>query len=118
MTYGLQIFASDGITKTFDSTTAYGGCVVDIVTLIPNSGSTPVYNTGTQTGYQYKSYPTATTIQVVLLSGTPSSLSTSSAPNITISGTSVTFPPLDHFLDATPAGIAGGPPEVYLVIAT
>jgi hypothetical protein len=32
MTYGLQIFAADGVTKTFDSTTAVGGCVVDIVT--------------------------------------------------------------------------------------
>ena len=32
MAYGLQIFAADGITKTFDSTTAVGGCVVDIVT--------------------------------------------------------------------------------------
>ena len=110
MTYGLQTFNSVGI-KTFDSTTAYGGCIVDIVTLIPNSGSVNVYNTGTQTGYQVKSYPTANIIQIVLFSGTPSNLSTSSPSNITINGTTVTFPPLDHFT-------SDAPPEVYLVIAT
>ena len=110
MAYGLQVFNSAG-TITFDSTTAYGGCVVDIVPIIPNSGSFAVYNTGTQTGVQVKSYPNATLVQVVLFSGTPSTLSTRSIDNITISGTTVTFPPLDHFS-------SDSPPEVYLVIAT
>lgn len=36
MTYGLQIFDNSGA-KTFDSTTARGGCVVDIIT----AGATP-----------------------------------------------------------------------------
>ena len=37
MTYGLQIFAEDGVTKTFDSTYPSKGCVVDIVTAGINS---------------------------------------------------------------------------------
>ena len=110
MSQGLQIFNSAGI-KTFDSTTAYGGCVIDIVTLIPNSGSFAVYNTGTQTGYQVKTYPAAANITIVLIAGTPSKLSTSSITNITFEGNTITFPPLDHFT-------ADNPAEVFLVIAT
>jgi hypothetical protein len=111
MTYGLQIFASDGTTKTFDSTTAAGGCIVDIVPLIPNSGSFFVYNTGTQTGTQVKSYPDypGKVAFVVLLSGDsryyPDTTNWDTYP---YGYPIVTFPPLTHYTSDTL-------PEVYMV---
>lgn len=111
MTYGLQIFASDGTTKTFDSTTAAGGCIVDIVPLIPNSGSFYVYNTGPQTGVQVKSYTEfpGKSAFVVLLSG-DSRYYTNTSTWVTYQYgyPIVTFPALTHYTSDTP-------PEVYMV---
>ena len=65
MTYGLQIFAADGVTKTFDSTTAKGGCVVDIVTAI-----------ATERTISYDAFDSSRTAFGVLISGLATSLPT------------------------------------------
>jgi hypothetical protein len=109
MTYGLQIFDSVG-TKTFDSTTAAGGCVVDMVPLIINSGTGSVYNTGTQTGMQYKTYPdfAGRTAYVILISGYANN--TSPVVDYDLGYPRVTFYPF-----STAGYSTAYPPEVYMV---
>ena len=108
MTYGLQLFNSAG-TNTFDSTTAVGGCVVDMVPLIPQG---TVYNTGYQSGTQVKSYSdfAGRTAYVILISGyavnTPPFVD-----NTTYSYPVVTFYPFNALGYST-----AYPPEVYMVI--
>lgn len=109
MTYGLQIFNSAS-TKTFDSTTANGGCVVDMVPLIPNSGAVNVYNTGPQTGMQYKTYPdfAGKDAYIILMSGYQRN--TPPVVDYTLGYPRVTFYPFD----ASSYSVAY-PPEVYMV---
>ena len=109
MTYGLQIFASNGVTKTFDSTIAAGGCVVDMVALIPTG---TVYNTGYQSGTQIKAYTdfVGRVAYVILISG----YAVNTPPNVdntTYAYPVVTFYPFNAINYST-----AYPPEVYMVI--